>query len=387
MLERFFYALFFVFITTTGFSQSKKEQIETLTVLTDSLKNALFEAKNETARIQTKALEEQGTLNSEIEKLNTSLKAELTKVTKLEDRIGTLEGDLKKSEEAIALLKQAEEQMKRNSLLTMDSLKNATESLKTLHTAANKSKEELDNANKKLTEAHDKIAQLEVEKGTLQSTIQSAGKNYFMDETAVNFHKAKGEIEKLIGPDNLETLKVIFSYLDAKYGEFKAESNMTPEDIAEMEETGSDFGEGGTFLIELKVNDFNAKFIQVEITSSFYQGAGGEGRFVSSWYFDKTAGIKYEWNNFVLENKKEALLAILNKKLKTMNSDSNECGMESEQMQELSISEYDLNGFSFTNGKYLFPYNPANNGMGPCEFIITVTAAEMKPFLNSKYFP
>jgi hypothetical protein len=407
MFKRFLYSCLFVLVTTSGFAQSKKEQIESLNSLVDSLTNALVNSKNESARIQTSANEEQAKLNTEKEAVSASLKAEMTKSTTLEGRIGTLEGNLKKSEEAIVALKQAEEKLKQNNVLTGDSLKSATAAIKALQTDAAKSKEELADANKKLTESLEKITRIEAEKTSLETKIRETaekislceaektsleaknrdtGKNYLMDETAENFHRAKGEIEKLIGSDNTDPLKVVFSYLDAKYGEFKAEGNVTPEDIAEMEETGSDFGEGGTYLIDVKVNDLNATFIQVEFLESFYQGAGAEGRSRSVWFFDKSTGIKHEWSDFLVESKIQGLLTVLNKKLKTKTSEFIECGMEAEYIQELSISEYDLNGFSFGNGQYLLAYNPGNNGMGPCEVIIAVTAAELKPFLNPKYF-
>jgi predicted nucleic acid-binding Zn-ribbon protein len=407
MIKRCLYTCMFVLVATTCFSQSKKEQIESLNSLVDSLTNALVNSKNESARIQTSANEEQAKLNSEKEAVSASLKAEMTKSTTLEGRIGTLEGNLKKSEEALADLKLAEEKLKQNNVLTGDSLKSATAAIKALQTDAAKSKEELADANKKLTESLEKITRIEAEKTSLETKIRETsekislceaektsleaknrdtGKNYLMDETAVNFHTAKGEIEKLIGSDNTDPLKVVFSYLDAKYGEFKSEGNVTPEILAEMEETGSDFGEGGTFLIDLKVSDFNATYIQIEFTSSYYQGGGAEGRFKTVWFFDKSTGIKHEWSDFLVESKIQGLLTVLNKKLRAKKAELIECGVEAEYIAEVSFGDFDLGRLSFANGQFLISFDPIGDGMSPCELDIAISFAELKPFLNPMYF-
>ena len=406
MFKCFLYSCLFVLVTTTGFAQSKKEQIESLSLLVDSLNKALVNSKNETISIQTKANEEQVKLNAEKDAVTASLNAELKKSASLQEQIGTIESNLKKSEEAIALFKQAEEVLKRNNALTSDSLQNARSTIKSLQADEAKLKLELADANKKLTESlekssrceaekanletklrevTEKISLCEAEKATLQSKSSDTGNNYLMNETAVNFNKAKGDIAKLMGAENSELLKVVFSYLDAKYGEFCTENNLTPEDIAEMEESGAG-DEGGTFLIEAKVSDLNATFIQVAFTESYYEFSGGEGRFKTAWFFDKSTGIKHEWSNLILDGKKQGLLTLLNKKLKTNNAQLVECGVDGETIQAATFSEYDLDHLTFENGAFIISYNPGYNEMGPCQVDISVSFAEMKPFLNPKYF-
>lgn len=407
MFKRILYSCLFVLVTTSVFAQSKKEQIESLALLVDSLNKALVNSKNETISIQTKANEEQVKLNAEKDAVTASLNAELKKSASLQEQIGTIESNLKKSEEAIALFKQAEEVLKRNNALTSDSLQNARSTIKSLQADEAKLKLELADANKKLTESlekssrceaekanletklrevTEKISLCEAEKATLQSKSSDTGNNYLMSETAVNFHNAKGEIAKLMGAENSELLKIVFSYMDAKFGEFCEGQNVTPEDIDFMEETGSDAGEGGTFLIEVKVSDFNATYIQVEFVSSFYQGAGGEGRYKSVSFFDKSTGIKHEWSDFLVENKIEGLLTVLNKKLRSKKAELIECGVESEYIAEVSFGDFDLSRLSFANGQFLISYDPIGDGMSPCDLDIAISLAELKPFLNPKYF-
>lgn len=386
MLKRFLYTCLFTLAAASGFAQSKKEQIESLSLLVDSLNKALVNSKNETISIQTKANEEQAKLNAEKDAVTASLDAELKKSTSLQEQIGSLESNLKKTEEAIALLKQAEEVLKRNCTLTSDSLRNASAAIKSLQADEAKLKLELTDANKKLAESIEKSSRCEAEKVNLESKIRDTGNNYLMNETAVNFNKAKGEIAKLMGAENSELLKVVFSYLDAKFGEFCEGQNVTPEDIAFMEETGSDAGEGGTFLIEVKVSDFNATYIQVEFVSSFYQGAGGEGRYKSVSFFDKSTGIKHEWSDFLVESKVQGLLTVLNKKLRTKKAELSECGVEAEYIAEVSFGDFDLSRLYFANGQFLISYDPSGYGMSPCELEIAISLAELKPFLNPKYF-
>lgn len=385
MLKKGLYSALLVFFAAGGMAQSKKEQIETLTLMADSLRNALASSNNEFATFQAKANEEQSKLAAERDVLTASLNKELAKTTSLSEQLQILEANLKKSDETITIFKQAEEVMRQNHALTSDSLKSAMLVIQGLQANEEKSDQELSEAMRKLGEAQDKISRCETEKESLEAKIRSAGKSYVMNETAVNFHKAKGEIEKLIGEKNTEVQGVVFSYLDAKYGEFRSYLNVTPEDLAEMEETGSD-NLGGVFLIEVRVNDFNSKFIQVEFIESYQEGAGAEGRSTSVWFFDKSTGIKYEWSNFIIESKKQGLLALMNKKLKTATFPE-DCGLVSENIQDFSFSEYDLDRFTYANGQYVLSFNPDSNGMGPCETNIKCTLAEIKPFLNQKYFP